>query len=144
MGRDPTTPEEQEAAIESAWRVSGDLHVIADRLAMCRLRGEPPPAWVHKALLDLADASVDIKPYAQRARRLVRYIAVREAHDRDGLSWSKATETAAEKLHGWPARGSAETMWKEYKEFRKALTAAGVDDDDPGYRWIDLPDKTPG
>ena len=144
-----------EAAIENAWKVSGDLHVIANRLGMCRLRNEPPPAWVHKALLDLASMSVDIKPYAKEARSLVRYVAVREAHDRDGVSWKEAKHRAAERLRGQPAEATAETMWNEYKKVRKALRALGVpgpgvldvqqlDDDDPGYRWLDLPDKSSG
>jgi hypothetical protein len=134
----------EEAAIENAWRVSGDLHVIANRVASCRLRNEPPPAWVHKALLDLADASVDIKPYAQEARRLVRYIAVRDAHDHEGLSWEKAKERASEKLRGTPAEAGPDMMWKDYKRVRAALRAAGVHDDDPGYRRVDLPDKSLG
>ena len=73
-----------EAAIENAWKVSGDLHVIANRLGMCRLRNEPPPAWVHKALRAL----------------------------------------------GVPGPG--------------VLDVQQLDDDDPGYRWLDLPDKTSG
>ena len=135
-----------EADIENAWKVSGDLHVIANLLGMCLLRNEPPPAWVHKVLLDLANASVDTKPYHKAARSLVRYIAVREAKYRDGVSWKEAKHRAAERLRGQPAAAEAETMWNEYKNVRKALRAAGAvrDDDDPGYRWVDLPDKTPG
>jgi hypothetical protein len=137
--RDPR--ETDEAAFENAWRVSGDLHVIADRLAMCRMRNEPPPEWVHKALLELADTSVDIKPYAKAARSLVRYVAVREAHDQGG-TWEDAKVTAAETLRGQPAEASPDRMWAEYRKVRKALRAAGVRDDDSGYRSIDLPDKT--
>jgi hypothetical protein len=131
----------EEATIENAWRVSGDLRVIAMHMAFCRSRNEPPPAWVVKALFDLADTSLDIKPYAKAARRLVRYVAVREAHDRDGLSWPQAVKQAVEKLRGQPAKASADWMWKEYKAARKALRAAGSvrDDDDPGYRWVDQP-----
>jgi hypothetical protein len=132
--------ERDEAAIENAWRVSGDLHIIADRLANCA----GVPAWVHKALLDLANASVDMKPYARQARSLVRYAAVREAHDHEGLSWEKAKARAVERLRGQPAEATAGTMWGDYKRVRKALRAAGVPDDDPGYRWVDLPDKSPG
>jgi hypothetical protein len=138
--------DDDEVAMEEAWRVSGDLHVIADRLAMCRLRNEPPPAWVHEALLALADAAVDIKPYARQARSLVRYVAVREAHDREGLSWEKAKERAAEMLQGQPAEAGPDMMWREYRKVRAALRAVGAvhGDDDPGYRWIGLPDKSPG
>ena len=138
--------DEDEAAIEQAWLVSGSLDIIALRLFECTQRNEPPPSWTWKALRDLAAASrpEGDKRYAQSARRLVRYVAVREAHDHEGLSWSKAAERAAEMLRGWPAEAEAETMWKDYKEVRKALRAAGVPDDDPGYRWIDLPDKKPG
>jgi hypothetical protein len=133
-----------EAAIEKAWRESGSLHVIADRLAFCRMRNEPPPEWVHRALLDFANTKVDGESYAKQARSLVRYVAVREAHDREGLSWEKAAEWAADRLRGESAGASPETMWKEYKKKRKALRAAGVCDDDPGYRRIDLSDKAPG
>jgi hypothetical protein len=144
-GRDKgATRAADEAAIENAWRVSDDLRIIAGMIAMCRLRNEPPPAWVEKALFALADTSVDIKPYAEEARRLVRYVAVREAHDHEGLSWEDAKERASERLRGAPAEASAETMWRDYKLVRKALRAAGVRDDDPGYRWIDLPDKPAG
>jgi hypothetical protein len=133
-----------EAAIENAWRASRDLHVIANRLGMCRLCNEPPPAWLHKAVLDLADASVNVKLYAKQARSLVRYLAVREAHDSEGLSWDDAKVRAAEILRDQPARASPDRMWAEYKIWRRALRAAGVRDDDPGYRWVDLPDKIRG
>jgi hypothetical protein len=139
--RDPWAIDEAE--IESAWRKSGDLRVIADRLAACRLRNEPPPEWVHRAVLDLANSKVDTKPYAKQARSLVRYLAVREAHDRKGLSWDEAKEDAAETLRGQRADASPDRMWAEYKKVRKALRAAGVHDDDPGYRWIDRRTKTP-
>jgi hypothetical protein len=142
----PTVSETEEAAFENAWKVSGNLHVIADRLALGLLRGEVSPvlAWVHKVLLDLATASVDIKPYAKQARSLVRYVAVREAHDREGYSWDEAPDRAAELLRGQPAEAGRDWMWEEYCKVRKALRDAGAvrDDDDPGYRWIDLPDKS--
>jgi hypothetical protein len=143
VGKDPT-PDEEEEIIENAWKTSGDLHVIAGRLARCRMRNEPPPEWVHKALLDLADASTDLEPYRRLARRQARYVAVREAHDREGLSWEKAPVRAAEMLRGQPAEAKPSYMWKEYCTMRKALRDAGAvrDDDDPGYRWVDLPDKS--
>jgi hypothetical protein len=143
----PTESEiEAEAAMEHAWKTSGSLHVLANRLGLGLLHGEVSPAlaWVHKALLELAAVSVDIKPYAQAARQLVRYVAVREAHDREGLSWEDAKDHAVEVLRGQPAEAERDTMWTAYKEVRKALRDAGVHDDDPGYRWVDLPDKTPG
>jgi hypothetical protein len=46
-------------------------------------------------------------------------------------------------LRGQPAAGKAETMRAEYKKVRKALRAAGIRDDDPGYCWVDLPAKSP-
>jgi hypothetical protein len=130
---------DDEAAVENAWRMSGNLHVIADRLAFCRLRNEPPPEWLHKALLDLATASTKT-PHARLTRPLVRYVAVREAHDREGLTWENAYERAAEVLHGQPAGGSAETMRRDYKVVRNKLRAAGVPDGDPGYRLVDPSD----
>jgi len=141
MAKDNDRRAADEAAIEHACRVSGDLHLIANRLGLGLLRGEVSPAlaWVHKALLDLANSKVDIKPYAKAARSLVRYVAVREAHDREGLTWDNSWERAAEMLRGEPAAASAETMRAEYKKVRRALRAAGTSDDDPGYRWVDLP-----
>ena len=142
----PTESETGEAAMEQAWLKSGDLHILADRIGLGLLRGEIPPAlaWVHKALLDLANSKVDIKPYSKAARRLVRYIAVREAHDREGLTWEEAPARAAEMLRGEPAAASPDWMWKEYKAMRKAMRDVGAvrDDDDPGYSWVDLSDKS--
>jgi hypothetical protein len=128
---------DDEAAIKNAWKVSGNLHILANRLGLGLARGEVSPAlaWVHKELLDLANVSVDTKDYAKQARSLVRYVAVREAHDREGLTWDNTWERAAEMLRGQPAAASAETMRAEYKKVRKALRAAGTSDDDPGYRW---------
>jgi hypothetical protein len=140
--RDQRARDEDEAVTEAAWRETGNVRLIAMRVA------ELPdaPAWVKKALFDLADASLDIKPYAKAARRLVRYVAVREAHDRHGLSWEKAKAWAAERLRGEPAEAEPDMMWADYKAVRKALRDAGCvrDDDDPGYRWVDLPGKSPG
>src|SRR5262249_17807016 len=143
-GKRPKIAPEQEAAFEKAWRESGDLHILADRLAWCRVLREPPPAWVHKGVLDFADALVDVKPYAKHARRLGRDLAVREGHDREGVSWDGAQGGAAGTRRGQPAKASSDRMWTEYKNVRKALRAAGVRDDDPGYRRVDLPDKTRG
>jgi hypothetical protein len=137
-------------SVENAWWLSGDLNLLAVEVGMCRMRNEPPPEWLHKALLDLAAASEADKPYAKAARRLapslVRYVAVREAHDREGLSWDKAPERASERLRGQPAEASPNHMWSEYKRVRKLMRAAGTvrDDDDPGYHWIEDPPKSPG
>jgi hypothetical protein len=132
----------EEAAIENAWLVSGDLNVIIIRLALCRARNEPPPEWVLKALRELACISrptAEIERYQRDAIRLVRYVAVRDAHDREGLSWEKAKERAAEKLRGAPAAAEADMMWLDYRAVRKTLRAAGLSKDDPGYRWSDTP-----
>jgi len=161
----PTKPE-IEAILENAsdW-VSGNLRGIADRLAMCRLRNEPPPEWACNAVRDLADLAdvVTNKKILQIGRQLTRYVAVREAHDRDGLTWDEAPRRAAAMLRGTPAEGEPSTMLAAYKEVRKAMRDARVarkamrdarayrpaleralDDDNPaGYRWIDLT-KTPG
>ena len=62
----------------------------------------------------------------------------------DKLPWDEAYAHAAEVLRGWPAGASADWMKKEYTRVRKALRDAGAvrDDDDHGYRWFDLPDKS--
>jgi hypothetical protein len=142
----PTESETDEAVMEHAWKTSGSLHVLANRLGLGLLRGEVSPAlaWVHRNLLELANSKVDIKPYAKAARSLVRYIAVREAHDREGYSWDDAPIRAAEVLRGAPAEASSGWMWKEYCKVRKAFRDVGAvrDDDDPGYCWDDPPDKS--
>ncbi len=147
--RNPITAAEDEAAIEEAWKASGDLFLVAMRLAACREHNEPPPEWAIKALFDRADAEVDLKPYAREAIERTRYVAVYEAHYRDGLVWDPdAYERAAELLRGQPAgrtrRGTratrARAMRASYEQLRKTLREAGIADDDPGYRWIDLPD----
>ena len=103
-----------EAAIEHAWKMSGDLRIIALRVTECRQRNEPPPAWVDEALRDLADASRPAdKHYAQNARSLVRYVAVREAPRR----------TAVGRLLAARRRNAARP------------TGGGEARDDPGYRW---------
>jgi hypothetical protein len=131
-----------EEAIEHTWKVSGNLHILADRLGLGLARGEVSPAlaWVHKALLERAEASrpkAETKRIGQDAVKRARYVAVREAHDREGLLWENAYARAAELLHGQPAGASAETMRRDYKEMRKSLREAGVRNDDPGYRWVD-------
>ena len=143
----PTEAELGEAAMEHAWKVSGDLHVIANRLGLGLLRGEIPPAlaWVHKALLNLANASVNTRSHAKAARSLVRYVAVREAQYREGYTWDDAPARAAAMLHGHPAAASPSWMAKEYKKVRKALRDAGAvhDDNDDGYRWLPSNDPPP-
>jgi hypothetical protein len=136
--------ERYDRVMREAWLKSGDLHVIADRLRQCHLCNEPPPEWVCQALSVLADASpaeAEMQNYARAAVRMVRYVAVREAHDREGLSWEKAYKLAEERLRGYPAAAKDTTMWAEYKAVRKILRERGqeigreLEDDDPGYSW---------
>jgi hypothetical protein len=107
------------------------------------MRNEPPPEWLHTALVELATASAPVR-YAKLMRKLgvsfVRYAAVREAHDTEGLSWKAAPESAAAYLRGQPAEASPGHLWAEYKKVRKLLRAAGTvrDNGDPGYS------KSPG
>jgi hypothetical protein len=129
---------EDGAAMEAAWRASGDLALLAIEVASCRMRNEPPPEWLHKALLELATASMAdryAKPIRKLGVSLVRYTAVREAHDCEGLTWEAAAKSAAAELRGQPAEASPDHMWAEYKKVRRLLRAAGTvrDDDDPGY-----------
>jgi hypothetical protein len=144
----PTEPDPETVLEDASDWVSGALRGIADRLVMCRLRNEPPTEWTCDALCLLADAAEGAKP-PQVAIQLARYVAVREAHDREGLTWEAAKDRAVEMLRGQPAEAKRDTMWTAYKKVREAMRAAykkkhGTDmpDDDPGYRWID-PNKTP-
>jgi hypothetical protein len=147
-GKDPT-PDEGEAILEQEWKRSGDLSCPVFRLGLGLVHGEISPklAWAVNALIGVANASVDIKPYRRLALKQVRYIAVCEAHYRDGCAWGVegAGARAAEMLRGWPAEGTAAYMWAEYKAYRKILREAGVvrdGDDNPGYRWIDTLGKS--
>jgi hypothetical protein len=133
---------ENEEALERAWRTSGDFFILALQVAESRSRNEPPPEWLHKALLEHADharPTAEIKLYQREAIRWTRYIAVREGHDREGLTWENAAEWAAEQLRDTPSAASPKTMAEEYKRVRKALRAAHPDlrNDDPGYRWAE-------
>jgi len=122
---------DDEAILEQAWKASGDLTLIALEIGDCRRRNVAPPAWVHRALLDLATTAIDTAPYHKAARDLARYMAVRDAHDVEGLSWEKAKQRAAERLCGGPAAAGADHMWASYKSVKQKLRAAGYSEDDP-------------
>ena len=51
----------------------------------------------------------------------MRYKAVCDAHELEGLSWEKAKEHAVKVLVNTEAVGSSETMWDAYKQVKKDL-----------------------
>jgi len=134
-----TTDDDDEATMEEAWRATGDFKLLAVAVAECRIRKTPPPEWLHRALLGLAYTQEADKPWFKKARqyaiRLTRYTAVCKAHD-EGHSWETAKEIAAERLHGQPAAGSADTLWADWKKMRGLMKATGIDD--PIYLWGNL------
>ena len=138
-----------DAAMEKAWRESGDLYLLAIEVGHCRCFNKPPPAWLHRALLELAWPAMRKTPYGEAMFRLAvslaRYTAVRDAHDCQGLSWEAAKDRAVEVLRDTPAAAGRDWMYTEYKNVRKLMRDAGTvrDAKDPGYRWIDASTNKP-
>src|SRR4029079_18373457 len=84
------------------------------------------PPWLDDAIWALA-VKRRTKLHAKRAReaaiRFMRYEAVRDAHQLDGLSWEKAVERAVEVLANHPeAAAKHDLVWKQYKRVKKDLS----------------------
>jgi len=109
---------------ERGRQATRDPLAFAEALTRACLHRQPPPEWVHEAGWVLATKRRG-KEHAKRAReaavRLQRYLAVRDAHKRDGLSWERAKDRAAEVLASTSAAAEPDTMWKVYKQVNKDL-----------------------
>ena len=109
---------------EAGWLATGDPSPVAEAQTLTRVHRQVIPAWLDDAVSSLANKR-RTKKHAKReleARiRFMRYKAVRDAHERDGLSWEKAKEHAVKVLVNTEAVGSSETMWDAYKQVKKDL-----------------------
>ena len=109
---------------EAGWLATGDPSAVAEAQTLTRVHRQVIPAWLDDAVSSLANKR-RTKKHAKReleARiRFMRYKAVRDAHERDGLSWEKAKEHAVKVLVNTEAVGSSETMWDAYKQVKKDL-----------------------
>ena len=109
---------------EACWRATGDPLAVAEAQTLTLLHRQVIPAWLHDAVWALAVKRRG-KAHAKRAQeariRFMRYEAVRDAHELDGLSWEKAREHAAKVLANTPAAAESERMWKVYKRVKKDL-----------------------
>ena len=108
---------------EAYWRATGDPLAVAEAQTLTFLHRQTP-AWLNDAVWALA-VKRRTKAHAKRAQeariRFMRYEAVRDAHELDGLSWEKAREHAAKVLANTPAAAESERMWKVYKRVKKDL-----------------------
>jgi hypothetical protein len=109
---------------KAGWQETGDPWAAAEASTLATLHRQLPPAWVDEAMWALACAG-RTKDHAWRAReraiRLMRYQAVRDAH-RDGMSWEKACEHAAKAYaSNLEIAATPDQMWKAYKRVKKDL-----------------------
>jgi hypothetical protein len=107
------------------WLATGDPWAVAEAMTLTTLHRQAPPAWLDDAVWALA-VKRRTKLHAKRARqahvRFMRYLAVRDAHHLDGLSWEDARVRAAEIYANNPdAAAEPDQMWKAYKRVKKDL-----------------------
>jgi hypothetical protein len=110
---------------EAGWQANGDPWSLAEATTLTTLYRQPIPQWVDDGVWTLA-CMRRTKAHAKRAReasiRFRRYLAVRDAHFRDNLSWEQACVHAAAVWADNPdVAAPADRMWKSYKQVKDDL-----------------------
>jgi hypothetical protein len=109
---------------EAGWRETGDPWAVAEAHTLTVLHRQSPPAWLDDAVWILAvnrRTATHAKGAHEAAIRFMRYEAVRDAHDLDGLSWDRACAHAVKVLAGTAAAAKFGRMWKSYKKVKRHL-----------------------
>jgi hypothetical protein len=112
---------------KACWEATGDPWALSEAHTLVSIHRQAPPAWLDEAIYRLADRR-RTKAHTKRAReamiRSVRYQAVRDVHDHDGLTWEEAYEAAERVLAEIPAvKASANVMRKAYMAVKRDMKA---------------------
>jgi hypothetical protein len=107
------------ARCEAAWLATGDPLIIDEAVVWTFSYRQPIPRWLQEALGQLLlerRTPEQAKRALDRAKKLMRYQAVRDAKKIDGLTWVKSRVRASKVLKRSFAAAKPGTMKKGYDE----------------------------
>jgi hypothetical protein len=103
------------AAMRQRWEATGDLHALIGALIFFQSR---LPEWLFKGLMRILKEQF-------KNPDVMRFLAVRHAHDVLRLSMDESYGWASEHITDPPAKGRRDTMMKSYQRIRRE--AAKID-----------------
>jgi hypothetical protein len=104
---------------EAGWAATQDPLFAAEAITLTKNFRQVVPAWLDDGVYAVAlkrRTPQQVKRARDAADRLARYLAVRDAHKIDGMTWERAKEHAANMLGVEP-----DTCWESYKKVRRDL-----------------------
>lgn len=111
------------ASCREDWERTRDPQALVTAQSWAFMHRQWPPNWLLEAIgavLCRRRGKEHAQHYQLDVQNRLRWMTVRRFHD-DGATWERACEQAEAELKETAARGSAETMWKSYKKFKRKL-----------------------
>jgi hypothetical protein len=94
------------AALQRRWEASGDLGALLGALIFCQLQ---LPEWLFNGLMQKLE---------HRSADEIRFLAVRYAHDVEGMTMDEAYDWASNAITDPAAKGGRDSMMKSYQKIR--------------------------
>jgi hypothetical protein len=95
-------------ALRRRWEASGDLQTLLGALIFCQPQ---LPEWLFKGLMQKLEQQL-------RNPDELRFLAVRYAHDVEGMTMDEAYDWASNAITDPTAKGGRDTMMKSYQKIR--------------------------
>jgi hypothetical protein len=96
------------AALRRRWEAAGDLHALIGALIFFQPR---LPEWLFKGLMRILNEKF-------KNPHVMRFLAVRHAHDVLGMSIDESYDWASKHIMDPAAKGGRDTMMKSYQRIR--------------------------
>ncbi len=99
------------ATLRQSWEATGDLHALMGALIFFQQR---LPEWLFNGLMRILNEQF-------KNPHVMRFLAVRHAHDVLGMSMDESYDWASEHITDPAAKGGRDTMMKSYQRIRSKV-----------------------